>query len=33
MSGIPPEARASIFKALPEKQSSPIIVGGQAVNL
>jgi hypothetical protein len=33
MSGIPPEACASIFKALSEKQSSPIIVGGQAVNL
>ena len=33
MSGIPPEACASIFKALSEKRFSPIIVGSYAVNL
>src|SRR5271170_5379925 len=30
---VPPEAYASVFKVLSEKQLSPIIVGGQAVNL
>jgi hypothetical protein len=30
---LPPEAYASVFKVLYEKQLSPIIVGGQAVNL
>jgi hypothetical protein len=33
MNRLPPEAYASVFQALLEKQLSPIIVGGQAVNL
>jgi hypothetical protein len=33
MSGLPPEAYASVFKVLSEKRLSPIVVGGQAVNL
>jgi hypothetical protein len=32
MSGIPPEACVSIFKALSKKQFSPIIVDGRAVD-
>lgn len=30
---LPPEAYARVFKVFSEKQLSPIIVGGQAVNL
>ena len=33
MNGLPPEAYAGVFKVLAERQLSPIVVGGQAVNL